>query len=149
MKYCKYCDSNKPLARFHKGRAKCKDCLAEYQRKYLESNPDKAEANRKSQQARDAARSKGSRHGLSEEQYTELYERFNGLCWSCRFRKIDVVDHDHACCPGRFSCGKCVRGLLCVSCNTALGLVGDNLNGVLSLARYLAGEAQLVVAPLL
>ena len=32
------------------------------------------------------------------------------------------VDHDHACCPeGGRSCGKCIRGLLCMECNKYLG----------------------------
>jgi hypothetical protein len=31
------------------------------------------------------------------------------------------VDHDHACCPGRQSCGECVRGFVHHSCNIGIG----------------------------
>jgi hypothetical protein len=53
-----------------------------------------------------------------------------------------VVDHDHACCPGIKSCGKCVRGLLCVACNILVGHYEGYMLRVGSFDRvtaYLAG----------
>ena len=37
------------------------------------------------------------------------------------------IDHDHFCCPGRKSCGKCVRGALCKTHNVALGFIEQHL----------------------
>jgi hypothetical protein len=51
------------------------------------------------------------------------------------------IDHDHACCAGNKSCGKCVRGVLCVHCNVALGLVKDDPSRLQLLIDYLAGTA--------
>ena len=34
-----------------------------------------------------------------------------------------VVDHDHNHCPGGFSCGQCVRGLIDPRCNALLGML--------------------------
>jgi hypothetical protein len=36
-------------------------------------------------------------------------------------------DHDHQCCAGRWSCGKCLRGLLCNSCNYRVGQLEEFL----------------------
>lgn len=38
-----------------------------------------------------------------------------------------AVDHDHNCCPGKKSCGKCVRGLLCPDCNRKLGHIENTV----------------------
>lgn len=56
---------------------------------------------------------------------------------SGRWRVPLVVDHDHSCCPGATSCGRCVRGFLCPGCNTALGMMGDDSARLLAAARYL------------
>lgn len=55
-----------------------------------------------------------------------------------------TVDHDHNCCPGNFSCGKCIRGLICRHCNWALGAVRDRADVAMSLASYL-GKWQVLV----
>lgn len=48
-----------------------------------------------------------------------------------------AVDHDHSCCPGAKSCGRCIRGLLCTECNTSLGKLKDDPAILLRLAEYL------------
>lgn len=84
-------------------------------------------------------------HGISLEQYTERYERQQGRCAICRCditqgydpkrestgkrgppMNAAQIDHDHSCCPGRKSCGHCIRGLLCSSCNRGLQALRDN-----------------------
>jgi hypothetical protein len=48
-----------------------------------------------------------------------------------------VVDHDHGCCGGSHSCGRCVRGFLCGRCNSALGMMGENLQSIRKMTGYL------------
>lgn len=78
-------------------------------------------------------------HGITVEQYQRMVKDRDGRCDICgqvpeqRLR----VDHDHTCCPGKYSCGKCVRGLLCSGCNTALGGFRDNPDLLNAALRYL------------
>jgi hypothetical protein len=50
-------------------------------------------------------------------------------------------DHDRKCCPGKKTCGKCLRGLLCSECNTALGLVKENPERLHAMVAYIAKYA--------
>lgn len=77
-----------------------------------------------------------SRYGITPEQYEALRQVDGGRCRICRMRQATVVDHDHACCPGRQTCGRCVRGLLCRQCNAALGVLTEE--GVARAAEYVA-----------
>lgn len=43
-------------------------------------------------------------------------------------RRKSIVDHDHECCRGVASCGRCVRGIVCHTCNGRLGVVDLILN---------------------
>ena len=47
------------------------------------------------------------------------------------------VDHDRKCCPGKKSCGQCVRRLLCGRCNLTLGAVQDSPALLRAMADYL------------
>jgi hypothetical protein len=67
-------------------------------------------------------------------------ERLENLipeCQACGGEEGLAWDHDHNCCPGKYSCGRCVRGLLCRSCNLALGYLKDSPDRLLSLVNYL------------
>ena len=78
-----------------------------------------------------------SKHHITEDAFLEMYEKFDGKCWSCKESKIYCIDHDHNCCSGVYSCGRCVRGLLCRGCNTGLGHFKDNVDRLAAAMIYL------------
>jgi hypothetical protein len=69
-------------------------------------------------------------YNISPEFYAALLFVQGGACAICqRARGVSKslsVDHDHACCDGPTSCGNCVRGLLCSTCNKMLGHLRDD-----------------------
>jgi hypothetical protein len=81
------------------------------------------------------------RFGLTVEDYIDLEKSQNGVCKICNLpeenRKRLCVDHDHSCCADYSSCGKCIRGLICFKCNTALGMVQDNPEILKAMIDYL------------
>lgn len=76
-----------------------------------------------------------SRHRITKTQYTAIYEHQMGRCAICGTVKSGVgqnklyVDHNH-------NTGV-VRGLLCMSCNTALGHFRDNRELLVRAVDYL------------
>lgn len=78
---------------------------------------------------------------MTREEYEALLESQGGVCAVCSdapgWRRLSV-DHDHSCCPdsGK-SCGKCVRGILCGKCNSALGNADDDVERLRALIAYL------------
>lgn len=65
------------------------------------------------------------RYNISVAQFNAFREQGCNICGVMELegKKSFVVDHDHGCCSGTRSCGKCVRGVLCNTCNTRLGML--------------------------
>lgn len=80
-------------------------------------------------------------YNTTPEFYAALKEYQGGLCAICRRAKGEkrnlAVDHDHTCCPGPTSCGRCIRGLLCAPCNDILAHFRDDPTAGMRMAAYL------------
>jgi len=81
-------------------------------------------------------------YGITLDEYHDMLERQNYACKICgrndkTYRKRLSIDHDHNCCTGIKSCGKCIRGLLCHHCNAGLGNFGDNIDLLKKAMEYL------------
>lgn len=113
---------------------------AEYAKRHRERHPRARRAERYPRE-----------YGITLEQYEERLEEQGGVCAVCRRPETRVtkgtpdslsVDHDRRCCPGKRSCGRCVRGLLCGACNRALGLLNDNVERIRAAADYVESQAR-------
>jgi hypothetical protein len=80
-------------------------------------------------------------YSLEPEDYLRLFEHQGRRCAICRratgATKRLAVDHDHSCCPGPTSCGRCVRGLVCGPCNSMLAHARDDAELFRRAIRYL------------
>lgn len=155
-KICNKCFKEKPLDAFLAGKncvaGRRRTCKACYNSKRYHSTPEQKEkrklrnqkyqqtAQYKAQQARWNESVAGRRrrfelrlaekYGWTGEDWARCFHAQSGRCAACAepFLREPHVDHDHG--TGQ------VRGLLCAGCNTALGLVKENLEALRGLAAY-------------
>lgn len=138
---------------------RCKDCVAELKAidpdaplppVWQMRKADKPGPRCASHWRKEVARQKEAAHdayvcktyGLKPGQYAALYAAQGGgcampMCNSAGKSKRLAVDHDHRCCPGSTSCGKCVRGLLCQPCNDVLAVARDSTFYFIDCVLYL------------
>ena len=130
-KTCKSCGEVKPILEFYPHKKSkggyirhCKVCVSLQRKKKYCSKKTRA------------AHIK-SKYGLSEEDYTALFEKQQGKCSICG--KHDPKDYHGLCVDHDHNTGK-IRGLLCHNCNSALGNFYDNVDYLLSAVDYLRNQ---------
>lgn len=126
-KTCTQCDELRPITDFHKQgkyrRARCKFCTkGENAGAYGRLTPVS--------KARYAEAARIRKYGLSNEALIDLMLVQDFCCAICSkpMSKMNI-DHDHDTDQ--------VRGLLCSGCNTGLGKLGDDIEGLRRALRYL------------
>jgi hypothetical protein len=125
----------------------CKICKKEWNRKYAKTYINPAALSDPEYYKK---RSLRARHKVTISELNARITEQNGLCLLCNkplallvttrtlgFADAPVIDHDHRCCSGRKSCGKCIRGILHRKCNAGLGLFRDDPVALRLAAEYL------------
>ena len=130
LKICKVCGVEKNISDFHTGRKDCKNCKNAKARQWRKDNPENTEKHL----ARMRERTKERRYGITQEQFGQMLLDQNNRCKICdndfKNSKDTHIDHCHN--TNR------VRGLLCNSCNMALGQFNDNINIMNNAIKYLS-----------
>lgn len=119
--------------------------ITERAAKWQNDNPDRVKSSRLSRYARnpDGQRNRQLKcdFNITLADYNEMLADQGGVCAICEKCCASgmrlAVDHDHGCCPGKKSCGRCVRGLLCRDCNVSMGKFGDDSRLLRRAADYL------------
>ena len=149
---CRACLQSKPLDAFANDRrhprrlgkqSYCRECMAEYAKKRVAQPGVRAQIN---QRRRETGSNAAYKYGVTPEWFDRKLEEQSGRCACCGTDEpggptgVFHIDHDHACCPGKRSCGRCLRGLLCNRCNWMLGLAKDDVDTLRSAVDYLIAQ---------
>jgi hypothetical protein len=156
-KECRDCGKVKPLTDFPTRRDAldghhwwCLDCKRAreraYGRAYRDRHPEQKRQNARKYVRKDSVRRQRSaltlqgKYGLTPEQFEAKLAAQGGKCPFCPDgAEISTwdVDHDHMCCPGSQTCGKCLRDILCHKHNIGLGYWEDDPDLLRRAAEYI------------
>jgi hypothetical protein len=123
MRKCTSCQFSKAVEEFHPSRT-CRDGLMthckECHRTLVNENSRKKRLEDPNYHSHRGIK---SRYKMPSDRYDKGQK---GSCAICGISGVKLyVDHDHSCCPGERTCGKCVRDFLCHKCNIAVGFLED------------------------
>lgn len=119
----------------------CKTCVNKYNKAWR--NERLSDGTGKNHYRRRLLRS----YNLPFDAFCAMLESQGGCCAICGSPEPQgadwAIDHDHRCCPtAKRSCGRCVRGLLCVRCNVGLSYFRDNPNALIAAGEYVIEHQQ-------
>lgn len=145
MKMCISCDTNKPLTEFYTDftrEVRCKSCVSILRRDSYKKNKEvvikrvKEYRNKNPEKIRDTKLKQA--YGVGVDYFNEKLKEQDGVCAGCK-RNVKIIwrgkvvrmalDHDH-------NTGN-PRGVLCIKCNRALGLLEENENIFYNLLEYI------------
>lgn len=137
-KVCSKCKEEKPKSSFrsrggkqkHLLKSYCNACLYQDHKRWTEDNQGLVREYR----AKDkwTLKKRCARHNITPEEFWSIYEEQDGTCPICDKAieaESSAIDHNH-------KTGE-VRGILCKSCNRAIGLLGDNPDNLSRAESYL------------
>lgn len=142
-KECRRCHTVRPAGDFGKSKVNkdglqsyCRSCMNEYAKARYAAKERTDE-----ERARARVYSRNYRYGVTGEKYQAMLNEQNNACAVCKVPFTESVkpnvDHDHKCCPGILTCGKCVRGLLCGGCTAFAGMIETRFSTHEDMFRYL------------
>ncbi len=144
---CNICNVEFPLSKeyFHRNKhskdgyvSRCKKCTNEivkerYHKDIMKSRKIGREDYKKNKKRKWSSGLK-TRYGITSYEYNNLLESQNSKCGICgmdqnKLKKRLHVDHNH-------NTGE-IRGLICKSCNLAIGLIKDDISILNKMIKYL------------
>lgn len=152
MKICACCKEEKPYLDFHKKKKSkdgyhsyCRICTAKKNKEWVQNNKEQQALSCKNWYSKNKEKANLSgtnwhyktNYGISYQQFLDLATKQGNICLICKrdltfLEKKDsraVLDHCH-------TTGK-IRGVLCNSCNTALGKFKDSIDILQNAISYL------------
>lgn len=142
---CKRCGKSKPLIEFYKRldkEARCKTCVSEIRKQSYSSDPEKVKARVKKYRIENPEKIRDCKlrqaYGVGLNYFQAKLKKQGGACGACkrnvksvwRGKEVNMaLDHNH-------ETGE-PRGVLCIKCNRALGLLEDDQEIISGLLSYI------------